>query len=704
VQLSPRGRATGALLLAAAALLAGCGTPEPAASTVVGGREAAAETSGPPPDVLLVTIDTLRFDALGFAGSTRVKTPHLDALAAEGVVFERCHASNVVTLPSHTNILTGLYPYQHGVRENLGFRLDTKIPTLATLLKERGYVTGAFVGAFPLDSRFGLDRGFDVYDDRYPAGSSPYDFEMRERPAEQVVAAALDWFGKSAGKPRFVWVHVYDPHAPYRPPPPYDAQYRKDPYLGEVAFTDEALAPLFAAFEESGRGRAVAAVTSDHGEALGDHGELTHGLFTYESTLRVPLVVWAPGRLPAGRRTDSARHVDIAPTLLALAGVPAPADLSGRSLLETLPSRPNYFEALSANLNRGWAPLTGMLDGAHKFIDLPVPELYDLEKDPAEKTNLFATGRETAARLKRAIPADAPRAAARAADSEEAKRLLALGYLSGFAPQKERYEPADDPKSLVSLDTKIHNVVELYQHGKAAEATKLAREIVAERPQMPVGWEFLAFILQNIGRDAEAAAALRDAIRRQVATESMRVRLALLLSGHGQPQEALKLLTPLAASPERETQQARGIALADAGRSEEALAVFDAILREDPSDAEAWQNRGIAQLKKGDVAGALVSFDKGLAVNASLPRALNARGVALAQSGDPAGAISSWQRAAELDPRQYDALFNTGLVAAKMGRFDVARSALTRFVETAPASAYGKDIAAARQMLSRMPR
>ncbi|HEY7863490.1 MAG TPA: tetratricopeptide repeat protein, partial [Thermoanaerobaculia bacterium] len=437
---------------------------------------------------------------------------------------------------------------------------------------------------------------------------------------------------------------------------------------------------------------------------LGDHGELTHGLFAYEATLRVPLVVWAPGRLTAGRSSEPARHVDIAPTLLALAGIPAPAGLSGASLLSPAGARPNYFEALSANLNRGWAPLTGMMEGSKKFIDLPLPELYDLEKDPAEKTNLFGADRETAARLKRAIPADAARAAERAADSEEAKRLLALGYLSGFAPQKERYEAGDDPKNLVSVDTKIHNVVELYQHGNAAGAAKLAREIVSERPQMPVGWEFLAFVLQNMGRDGEAAAALQEAIRQGVATEPMRVRLALLHSGRGNPAEALKILTPLAASPQRETQQARGIALADAGRSEEALAVFDAILKEDAGDAEAWQNRGIAQLKRGDVKGALASLDRALAVNPDLPRALNARGVALAQSGDPAGAIASWDRAASLDPRQYDALFNMGIVAGRIGRIDIARAALSRFVETAPAAAYGRDIAAARQMLAKMPR
>src|SRR6266571_3613476 len=199
-------------------------------------------------DIILVTIDTVRADSVGFAGNTKVKTPFLDRLASEGIVFANAHAHNVVTLPSHVNILTGLYPYQHGVRDNTGFRVDPGTPTLATWLKGRGYATGAFVGAFPLDSRFGLTRGFDTYDDRYPKGKTALDFEMPERPAAEVVAAAQKWYAENAGRPRFLWVHLYDCHAPYRPPRPFDERYRDDPYLGEVAAVDAALKPLLDPF------------------------------------------------------------------------------------------------------------------------------------------------------------------------------------------------------------------------------------------------------------------------------------------------------------------------------------------------------------------------------------------------------------------------------------------------------------------------
>src|SRR5687768_9603817 len=241
-------------------------------------------------NVLLITIDTLRADALGSYGG-RAATPALDRLAAEGVRFDFAHAHAVVTLPSHSSILTGQYPFQHGIRDNSGYRLGAKARTAATMLKGAGYATAAFVAAFPVHSRFGLNQGFDAYDDRFGETRAPSDFEMPERPASAVVPLARAWIAAPPSRqPWFVWLHVFDPHAPYRPPPPFDTQYASRPYDGEVAATDAALAPLLDQVRASGKPTLVV-VTSDHGEALGDHGEGTHGLFAYESTLRVPLIV-----------------------------------------------------------------------------------------------------------------------------------------------------------------------------------------------------------------------------------------------------------------------------------------------------------------------------------------------------------------------------------------------------------------------------
>ena len=351
-------------------------------------------------DVLLITVDTLRADALGAYGNARARTPWIDRLAAGGVRFDRAHAHNVVTLPSHANILSGRYPFEHGVRDNAGFRFPQDVDTLATRLKALGYRTGAFVSAFPLDSRFGLDRGFDVYDDAFADGRAAADFMLPERPAIDTVAAARRFLDAGDGRPSFLWLHVYDPHAPYLPPAAFAAQFPGDPYHGEVAATDDALSALLRPLLAAGRdGRTLVVLTGDHGESLGEHGELTHGLFAYEATLHVPLVMYAPRLLRPAVVSEPVRHVDILPTVLDALGQAVPADLPGRSLLraaagERLTPAPAYFEALTAMLGRGWAPLYGVARGDDKLIDLPLPELYDLGRDPGERDSVIARAPE----------------------------------------------------------------------------------------------------------------------------------------------------------------------------------------------------------------------------------------------------------------------------------------------------------------------
>ncbi|HET9768691.1 MAG TPA: sulfatase, partial [Thermoanaerobaculia bacterium] len=468
----------------------------------------------PRPDVVLVTIDTLRADAVGFAGNRRVATPNLDRLAAAGRVFTDAHAHNVVTLPSHTNLLTGLYPYQHGVRDNSGFALPADVSTLATVLHDAGYVTGAFVGAYPLDSRYGLARGFDVYDDRTTTGAGEEQLVLAERRGDEVVAAALDWWraqdaearkpSPAPRRPRFLWVHLYDPHASYEPPEPFASRYAKEPYLGEVAAVDAFLAPLLLPHLERREPPCLIVVTGDHGESLGEHGEDTHGLFAYEATLHVPLVLWGRG-VAAGSDARPARHVDVFPTVLAAAGVAPPAGgppRPGRSLLQPWSGHldnpddaDSYFEALSAALNRGWAPLRGLLrrtpEGPRKFIALPLPEAYDLRRDPGETRNLVDADRRAARAAFDALPAasawpppprNAHQGGLREIAGEEEARMLALGYAASVAPAKTSFGPGDDPKRLVDLDRKIHQLVEAYGDGDVERAVALARELVAARP------------------------------------------------------------------------------------------------------------------------------------------------------------------------------------------------------------------------------
>jgi arylsulfatase A-like enzyme/cytochrome c-type biogenesis protein CcmH/NrfG len=648
-----------------------------------------------------VTIDTLRADSVGFAGNTRVKTPFLDRIASEGVVFTNAHAHNVVTLPSHVNILTGLYPYQHGVRDNAGFKLDASHETIATVLKRNGYATGAFVGAFPLDSRFGLNQGFDTYDDNYGKGVASLDFVIQERPATAVLDAATRWWKANEGKKRFLWVHLYDPHAPYRPPAPFDRQYVDDPYLGEIAYVDDALGkalpPLL------GKDTLVI-VTADHGEARGDHGEQTHGLFAYESTLKIPLVIWQQGMT---HRVDGTyvRHIDIVPTILDRLSIAKPAALLGASLFANA-KRDSYFESLSTSMNRGWAPLTGVIHDGDKYIDLPVAELYDLPKDPREIHNLRDDERRTVEEARRILASFHAETAVtnRNVSPEEAAQLRSLGYVTGVASAKKNYTAADDPKNLVALDDKMHQVIDAYERHDIDRALALAREVVAARPQMSAGRELLAFVLQQKERVPDAIANLREAIRLGGGeTQSMRVHLALLLTETGKSAEAVKILEPLAKGNDPEVLNAYGIALADQGKIDEAAQQFQRVLQTDPNNAPALQDLGILALRRDDVRSAQQYLSRALDLNPRLPLALNAMGVVLMRSGDPTRAVEMWKRAVEIDPRQYDALLNIGRVEGHLGNAAAAREALTRFINTAPADRYAADIAAARQALTVLP-
>ncbi|HEY0158338.1 MAG TPA: sulfatase-like hydrolase/transferase [Thermoanaerobaculia bacterium] len=673
---------------AALVLLAACNRTAPAEQTA-------------PPDVILVTIDTLRADSLGFAGARDVETPFLDGLARQSVVFTNAHAHNVVTLPSHTNILTGLYPYQHGVRDNAGYTLDPKFPTIATLLKQKGYATGAFVGAFPLDARYGLNAGFDVYDDKYPEGKGKMDFRVAERRAEQVLASAVQWWNGQRG-PRFMWIHLYDPHAPYEPPRELAARYAGREYLGEIAYVDATLARFLTPVLQPAT---TLIVTADHGEALGDHGELTHGLFAYESTLKVPMLLRDPSAKP-GSDAHPARHIDIVPTILARAGIEKPAEMPGRSLLgERNAAAPAYFEALSASLNRGWAPLVGLIDQGHKYIDLPLPELYDLAADAKETSNVYAEKRRVTAALRNALAAAAPAKASgdRSVSPEQSAQLLSLGYVSGTTPGKT-YTAADDPKKLIDVDNMLHRMVEHYQRGERAEAVALAEEVVRRQPDMSVAREMLAFMLQDLERTEAGIETLQQAVRRGTATDTTKMRLGLLLSETGRAKEAVELLAPFAGGKDVDVLNAYGIALADVGRPADAVRQFERALTIDTTNATAHQNLGIVALRNGNAAAAEQHLNRALSIDAELPLALNTLGVLYAQTGRTDPAIDAWRRAIALDPRLYDAMFNLAVVSGQNARWDVARGALTQFIRTAPPARYARELASARQMLNEVER
>jgi len=675
--------------------------------------------NGPARDVLLITVDTLRADALGFSGNARASTPLLDRLAAQGTVFTEAHAHNVVTLPSHANILTGRLPYEHGIRDNAGFVLPSSIPTAATLLSADGFATAAVVAALPLDARFGLDHGFDLYDDHYPEGTQGTSFRLVERHGDEVVARALAWWTQHAGERRFLWVHLFEPHAPYEPPEPWRSRFKDEPYLGEVATADHDLAPLLEPILADDSTLVV--FTGDHGEALGEHGEMTHGLFAYEATLHIPLVVRTPG-VPPGRSSTPARHIDILPTILRGVGEPVPDDLPGRPLPigtdndsdgETSPPVTTYFESLSPNLNRGWAPLRGVIRDGYKFISLPIPELYDLSTDPEESDNLLdqthqahqvdPATRKRARELAALLPPSTPVERGSTAPGD-VQALRSLGYLSGSAERKQHYGPEDDPKNLVDVDRQVFHFIDLYQRGHLAEATDAARKLVREQPRMSTAYYNLAQVLLERNRPSEALDVFQSAVEHGAADGALLRQYGLLLAKAGRADEAVQLLEPLEAGGDPDNLNALGLALSEAGHQEQARKVLEEIHAHDPRNPAAHENLALVALRSQAFTAAEAQARKALALNRQLPLAWNYLGVALVNLGRPDEALDAWDQALALQPDDYDVLYNLAFVAARAGDADRARPALERFLAEAPREHYGPDLGKARALLNQLER
>jgi len=636
-------------------------------------------------NVLLVTVDTLRADRVGAYGSGRGLTPTIDSLANEGLRFDRTYAHVPLTLPSHASLLTATYPTRNGVRDNGAFRLPENRSTVATALESAGYRTGAFVGAFVLDARFGLNRGFDVYDDRMRSHGS--DLELAERPAEQVFRAAARWILdgqadaatarpgelsiRATDKKWFAWVHVYDPHEPYAPPEPYQSRYSGAPYDGEIAYADAALGAFLARLRTAqALINTLIVLASDHGESLGEHGERTHGLFAYDATLRVPLVMWAPSRIRPGVFSDPMRLIDVVPTLLDLVGEPPLADADGRTVRPAIAGerpfddRESYFEALNASLTRDWAPLTGVVRGRHKLIDLPLPELYDLSADPGEQHNIYAQRQEIARDLESRLDRTVKSAAASSPapiDADADARLRSLGYIVASDPRAARkYTPDDDPKRLVHLNTALDDAAARFAKGDASGAIDELRGIVRERPSMTIAYDRLAFALRAIGRIAEAVDVLDAAARDGRADRTLLRSLGSALRDAGDLKRSAAVLESLAKGDASDLQSADALAqtYTRMRRSRDAELLFRRVLAASPNAATTWNNLGALFLTQKRTADAIDALSRAVAINPDLAGAHNGLGVAYAEQGRREMAIEEWRKAVSLRPGFADALYN----------------------------------------------
>jgi arylsulfatase A-like enzyme/Flp pilus assembly protein TadD len=657
--------------------------------------------SGRGASVLLVTIDTLRADHVGAYGATTGATPHLDALAARGAVFEDALASVPLTLPSHASILSGREPPHHGVRTNGRAIFPPDLPTLATLLEDRGYATGAFVAAYVLDRRFGLGRGFDVYDDRIERRREGASVLESERPCTAVAAAAEEWMARQQG-PFFAWVHFYEPHAPYDPPSPYREQHGGRPYDGEVAAADACLGRVIAAAEARAGRRLVTVVTGDHGEALGDHGELTHGFFVYQSTLCVPMVLAGPG-VTASRRHGVARGVDIAPTILARVGAPVPPGLDGADLLGPAGGAEAYAETLYPE-SLGWAGLRALRVGALKYIDAPRPELYDLGVDPGETRNLVTTRATDAGRLRRGL--EALRATERAAlpsasDPEVAEKLRALGYVAGPAPSTAS-GPRMDPKDALASWRLYEEAIWADARGEHAAAAAALRELVRREPGSPAFRQSLAAALRAAGRAREAAEALAPLETIAPSDPVAWHERAIALDVAGNVDEAIRserraiALDPSLPEPHNHL----GALLSRAGRAVEALEEFTRATSLDPNNAAAWTNRANALRELGRRGEAIQDYQTAARLAPRDPGPRNGLGVLAVQAGDFDRAVGLFQEALALDRSYHEARLNLAVAEARRGRPDAARAALQELLRsgadpdlTTKASAFLRDLA-----------
>ncbi|MEP7116717.1 MAG: sulfatase-like hydrolase/transferase [Acidobacteriota bacterium] len=716
-----RGRTQGAIAVAVA-LLAGCGArPAPAPTSVVTARH-----------LVLVTIDTLRADRLGAYGAS-LPTPNFDRLAREGVRALDASTHVPITRPAHTSLLTGLYPAEHGIRDNISLPLAANVPTLAEVLAARGFTTAAFVSSFVLGKQSGLDRGFSYYDDAFDAGGDPdatLFVNSVQRRGDATLARLEAWLdGRSAEATEArtaLWVHLYDPHDPYEPPEPYATTYADRPYDGEVAWTDSLLGRLRGLLEARHLWNdAVVVVMADHGEALGEHGETGHGFFAYETTLKIPFVIRAPG-LPAGTTVaGTVRTIDVMPTVLELLGVSgggsgsALPHMTGTSLVANLAAggpaiaHATYAESLTPLVHYQWSDLRVRREGSWKYILAPRPELYDLATDPGEARDLSATQPARARALRaalettlreerdRAVAAGGPSPAA-ALSADTLQKLGALGYVSPGAVAGSTAQGAD-PKDKIGEFTTLNALMRdgltlLHDRDYAASATKLTALRDAGAGSFQVHF-YLGRALAELGRGREAEASFERAIALMPSFGQAHLALADVRLARKDPRGALAAVQAGSAVLPRDAAlvDRAGQIWQQLGDRAQALAAYRQVMTLAPGDALVRWRAGGLLLEQGQADEALRLYREATVLDPTVGDYWNSIGMVLGGSGQHGAAASAFREAATRDPKNARFAYNLGLVLQRAGSAE-AREWFTRTLALDP------GFRPARQRLAELPR
>jgi arylsulfatase A-like enzyme/Flp pilus assembly protein TadD len=677
----------------------------------------------PPPaphaarNLLLVTIDTLRADRLGAYGSTTVATPNLDRLAREGAMALHASAQVPLTRPSHVSLLTGLYPAEHGIRDNVSPPLRPGVPLLAEILQQRGFRTGAFVSSIVLSKQSGLGRGFDTYSDRFEIGDDDARFlNTIQKRGDTTVAEAAAWLRQPGSERRFAWVHLYDPHDPYEPPEPYATRYAGRLYDGEVAWSDDLVGQLDAVLAETGRrDDTLLVVTADHGEGLDEHGEAVHGFFVYETTLHVPLIVRGP-RVAPGTRVDSVtRSIDVMPTVLDLLGLAdATPAVSGRSLAsalsgQALADEPTFAESLTPLIHYGWSDLRALRDGKWKYILAPRPELYDLDRDPGELKNLadeepkraraYRSGIEQQLKVEQAARRGAEPATA-TLPPDMLEKLGALGYVSGSASadRASGADPKDKIEEYKTLNTLMREGLVGLRERRYADSLARFQSLFGHGVDSFESHYYAARALTGLERWREAAVHYEGAIAKLPSYTAAYLGLADTYVAEGKVDQALDAVRrgQKAAPDDPRLIEREGDIERRRGGGDAAARVYERVAQMAPRDALVRIKLGEVYRDLGRSTDAARVMREAIQLDPETASYRNSLGMVLGGSGDLPGAEQAFREAGTRDPANAQYAYNLGLALERQQKREAAVVQFRRALELDP------RFAPARQRLTEL--
>jgi len=660
-------------------------------------------------NVLIITLDTLRADRVGCYGYSKAKTPDLDELAKIGVKFENTACQVPLTLPSHVSLFTGLYPNYHQVRDNGSYYLDERFETLAEIFKEREYNTAAFIGAFPVDSRFGLDQGFDVYDDKFQEEEKFKTFSS-ERKAEEVFLSFKQWFVKNFNHKFFIWVHYYDPHLPYEPPSPYKEQF-SDPYDGEVAYTDVYVGEIIDLLKEKDVfEKTLVVVASDHGEGLGEHREIDHGIFLYDTTIKVPLIFCAPQYLPLDKTVSSqVRLIDIFPTVLDLLKIPVSKEVQGESLIPYVEGREkkdlvSYIETVHPKEMFSWSDLKGIVDGRMKFIDAPKPELYDLKKDPEEQNNLYQKENQIALRMEKVLDElidrySSKESSRRELSPEEEEKLRALGYIVGSSEKPEKSSDLADPKDKIEIWYTLQMARSFQRRGEHEKAEELYQKGIIMEPNCSLNYLFLGGLYMKTNRLQEAYEICKQGAKVIPENIPLHDNLAKVLIQLNKYQEAIKEIEAILALNNRyfNALTLAGFIYNRLGENEKAIDYLQKAASIEPENKYLLLDYANILATSGRLEEAIKVY---VSLKADYPddyRIFQFLGITYGNTGDLEKSIENLKKAIELHPTPL-AYFNLAVALEKVGRIKEAAHHLREYLQTTPEGETARKINAKKKL------